>query len=242
MIRTEGVTDAGILEFTLGGKVRGRDYEEVLVPAIEAALERHPRLRMLAVFDESFEGYDLGAAWDDAKLGIRHWNVWERIAVATDTRWLRDTVGAAGFLVSCPIRTFDLDEVDDARRWLRESLGSIHLEFDDDANRLTIRLLGKLEPSAYEGVDEELDGWMAGRTGIRLLLDLREFDGWQGLGALGEHLGVVRNHRRVPERIAVVGDESWQKFGVTVLGNLFPGEVRYFDEDDYAGAEAWLMG
>lgn len=241
MIRTSGVDESGVLEVTFTGRIRGADYEEVLTPAIERALERHPKLRMLALFDEAFTGYDLDAAWDDAKLGIRHWNVWERIAIVTDVPWLRDVVRAAGFLVACPVQGFELAEADEARRWLRESLGSIHLEFDDHADRVTVKLLGKLEPSAYAGVKERLGLWMNRREGVRLMLDLREFDGWQGLGALGEHLGIVRDFREIPERVAVVGEESWQKFAFSVLRNLFDAEVRYFDEHDFEGAEGWLM-
>jgi hypothetical protein len=50
------------------------------------------------------------------------------------------------------------------------------------------------------------------------VLDLREFDGWAGLSALGDHLSLVREHYRVPERIAIVGDKAWQK----MAGNSWP--------------------
>jgi len=240
MIETEGVQPGGVLELRFSGQVSGPDYDMVMIPAIETALEEHSKLRVLCVFDEGFEGYDLEAAWDDARVGLRHWNAYERFAIVTDVTWLRQVVRAAGFAISCPIKVFPLDEAEDARRWLRESLGSIHLEFDDDAHQATIRMLGKLEPQAYEDVAVEIDGWMSQHDHIRLLLDLREFDGWQGLGALTEHLALIRDHRRVMERVALVGDEAWQKMAVRVVSQFLRGEARYFGHDDIDAAEQWL--
>ena len=240
MIETDGVQPGGVIEFRLSGHVTASDYETVLIPAIETAIEKYGKLRTLFLFDGDFEGYELEAAWDDARVGLRHWNVFERVAVVADVGWIKKTISLAGFLVACPIQTFPVAEGEDARRWLRESIGSIHLAFDDEAHRVTIQLLGKLEPSAYDDVAEEIDAWMSKQTHIHLLLDLREFDGWQGLAALGEHLALVRDHRRVIERVAVVGHAGWQKMAVRVVSQFLRGEARHFGDDDLESAKAWL--
>lgn len=239
MIETSGLQPDGVIEFRLTGRIHGGDYDEVLIPALETAIEKSPKLRMLWLFDANFDGYDLDAAWDDAKVGIRHWNVFERVAVVSDVAWVRQVIRAAAFVINCPVQLFHLDEAEDARRWLRESLGSVHLDFDAGTEQLTVTLLGKLEPSAYEGVSDEIDDLLAGRDDVKLLLDLREFDGWQGLGALGEHLSLVRDHRRVPRRVALVGDAAWQKLAVRLVGRFVNAESRFFD-GDIQTAKAWL--
>jgi len=239
MIETEGAQPGGVIEFRLTGRITGRDYDEVLIPALETAIEKHSKLRLLFLFDTDFEHFDLEAAWDDAKIGLRHWNVFERVAVVSDVGCVRQSIRAAGFMVSCPVQLFDVDQAEAARRWLRESLGSIHLDFDDDARMLTVTLLGKLEPSAYDGVSDEIDGFMAPHDDIRLLLDLREFDGWQGLGALGEHLTLVRDHRHIPKRVALVGHAAWQKLAVRVISRFVHADGKFFD-GDIDTARAWL--
>jgi SpoIIAA-like len=138
------------------------------------------------------------------------------------------------------VQVFEEARLDDARRWLRESLGSIHLDFDDAQDALTVRLFGKLEPEAYEGVDADIDAWLAKRDRMRLLLDLREFDGWQGLGALAEHLALVREHRRRAERVAVVGKAAWQRLAARVMSRFVRAEVRYFTPDAFGEASAWV--
>jgi len=239
MIETQGPQPGGVMEIRFTGTITGRDYDEVLIPALEAAIEKSDKLRLLCLFDADFEAFELEAAWDDAKIGLRHWNVFERVAVVADTPWIRQTIRAAGFMVNCPVQLFDVEQADDGRRWLRESLGSIHLEFDDATRLLAVTLLGKLEPSAYAGVSDEIDGFMAPHDDVRLLLDLREFDGWQGLHALGEHLTLVRDHRHIPKRVALVGHAAWQKLAVRVVARFVNAEGRFFDRDVDA-AKAWL--
>jgi hypothetical protein len=66
----------------------------------------HDRIKALLVFGEGFEGYDLAAVWDDARLGLRHWRGFERIAVVSDVGWLRTAVRAIGVAMPCPVRLF----------------------------------------------------------------------------------------------------------------------------------------
>lgn len=242
MIQIHPNQPEGIVEFSASGKVTAADYESELMPAIEAALQQNDGVRVLAHFGPAFEGYDLGGMIDDAKLGLRHWRGFERIALVTDVKWMRHAVAGFGVAIPCPIKTFSNDDIESARLFLRESLGTVHLKFDDAANTVTIRLIGKLEPQAYRGVEAELDGWIDGRNRIRLLMDLREFDGWQGLGAMGEHLAIVRDHRRLPERVAIVGDSMLQKVAARIMTRFLRAEVRYFESTAIEQAGTWVRG
>ena len=103
-----------------------------------------------------------------------------------------------------------------------------------------MRLLGKLDPSAYDGVNEEIDNVMSHAEHVRLVLDLREFDCWSDLSALGDHLSLVREHYRVPERIVIVGDKAWQKMAGKIMAKFVNAQIKYYDSDDYDGAVAWL--
>ena len=196
------------------------------------------RIRLLAQVGPGFKGYSLDAIWDDTKLGLRHWNGFERVAVVTDVGWIKTGVKAMAFMMPCPVQLFAIGELDDAKRWLSESLGSIQVDSEGDV--ITARLLGKLDPSAYDGVNEEIDNVMSRTEHVRLVLDLREFDGWSGLSALGDHLSLVREHYRVPERIAIVGDKAWQKMAEKIMAKFVNAQTKFFDSGDYDGAVAWV--
>lgn len=230
----------GMVEFRARGTVQASDYERVLVPAVERVLSQEGSVRLLGHYGPDFEGYDLGAALDDVRFGLRHWRGFERVAVVTDVRWLAQVVKAVGFTLPCPVKVFANDALDDARRWLRESLGSVQLVFDDAADTLTARLLGQLEPGAYDGVRADLDAWLARRDRMRLVLDLREFRGWGGPTALFRHLGIVRGLRDRPERVAIVGEPGWQRLAAQVASQLVRAEVRWFPKPELDRAERWV--
>jgi hypothetical protein len=241
MIQLISDSHAGILEVRATGHVSGADYDEVLIPAVEAALEDNDRIRLLYHLGSEFEGYGLDAAWDDTKLGLRHWNAFERLAIVTDHDWIRTAVRAVGFAMPCPIRTFPNSEIEAARRWLRESLGAIHLSFEEGDKLVRSKLLGKLEPSAYRDVAEEIDSHMQKAIGFRLLLDLRDFEGWESLSGLREHLTLVSDHHRSIERVAVVGKATWMKAAVRLMSRFVEAEPRFFESEKYADAEKWVV-
>jgi hypothetical protein len=234
----EDLPDATIgLRFS--AEVSGADYDAVLVPAIDAALDQHARIKALLVFDETFEGYTLEAAWDDTRLGLRHWDGFERIAVVSDVPWLRHALRAISVVLPCPVRLFGGDESDQARRWLGEALGTIHL--DSDADTVSMAMIGRLDPDAYQRIDDDLANLISRHDPLRLFLDLRQFEGWQGLGALGQHLCLIRDYRSLPRRVAVVGAHRWQQAAQRLLARFVNAQTRYFDSDHVSEAKAWLV-
>jgi SpoIIAA-like len=111
----------GVVGVEAHGKVTAEDYENVLVPAVEAA-RKEGKVRLLYVFGDDFPDYSAGAAWEDAKLGIGHLRSWERIAVVSDEDWLRRAIGGLGWLMPGEIRVFETDDLDDAREWVASVL------------------------------------------------------------------------------------------------------------------------
>ena len=119
----DGLPD-GVVGLEAVGKVSSADYETVANPAVERALGRHDKLRLLHVLDDRFTGYTAGGMWDDAKLGVAHPRSWERIAVVTDHRRIRRLVKAAGWTVPGQMRLFSNAERAEAEAWVSEGLKS----------------------------------------------------------------------------------------------------------------------
>jgi len=107
-----------VIGFEASGKVTDADYEQVLIPAVQAALERDDDLRFLYVLGRDFDGYSASAMWDDTKVGLKHWGSWERIAVVTDDGTYQGMVKAFGFLMPGKVKVFALDEQAAAAIWV----------------------------------------------------------------------------------------------------------------------------
>lgn len=241
MIEVKTTGHDGLYEVHLTGVVTDTDYQDTLVPALDAAIKEHDRISVLVLFGEDFKDFTLGAMLDDARMGLRHWRGFDRLAVVTDKTWIRRTVTGLGLLMPCPVHVFPLAEADDARRWLSESLGAIH-QIDLGDGVLHIQLRGQLDSSVYAAETEDLNAFIRANDRFRLLIDAREFDGWQGLGAVFEHLRIVRDHYRLIDRAALVGKAGWQRLGERALRGLSGAETKFFMPDAFEEAKVWIKG
>ncbi|MGR9106640.1 MAG: STAS/SEC14 domain-containing protein [Gammaproteobacteria bacterium] len=107
-----------VLGFAAQGTVTAEDYESTIIPAAEDLFSRHGKVRFLFHLGKEFSGFEAGAVWDDAKLGLKHFRGWEKIAVVSDLTWLRTTVKLFGFTIPAKVRVFANRELAEATRWV----------------------------------------------------------------------------------------------------------------------------
>ena len=118
----ERMTDlpTNVLGFSAKGTVTANDYETVLIPAVDAMFSRQEKARLLYHLGEEFAGMEAGAAWDDAKVGLKHFSGWERMAVVTDVEWIRWAIRVFGLAMPGHIRVFHNRDLAEAKRWVSE--------------------------------------------------------------------------------------------------------------------------
>lgn len=229
----------GLMELQVAAPVTDADYKDVLIPALDEAIATSERVRMLVVLEAGGKDFTFGALMDDARTGLKHWRGFDRIAVVTGSAGMRGTIRAFSVVMPCPVMVFGPEKVDAARRWLRESLGAIH-QTDLGGGVLHVQLMGQLDSAVYAEETEDLNAFIRANDRFRLLLDLRDFDGWQGLGAVGEHLRLVKDHAGLIDRAAIVGDGGWQRMAAEVGTRVIGAEARYFPGEDFEAAKGWL--
>lgn len=238
MINVTQIEESGFLEVCVAGEVTDTDYKTVLEPAIERAIESGTTLRMLVIFEEDVS-YSLKAMLDDAELGVVHWSGFDRIAVVASQDWILKSLRWFGWIMPCPVQTFVSGQADNARRWLRESLGTIH-QTDLGKGVLHVALMGKLDPKAYTEEELDMKAFLNRTQTPRLLLDVRGFAGWQSLSAIPKHLSLIHNYYDAWDKVAILGDRSWQKMAEHLLGQMRSGETHFFSAENEKAAKAWL--
>jgi hypothetical protein len=107
-----------VLGFRLSGKLHDEDYK-TFVPLIDAALARHPKIRLLAQLHD-FHGWDAHALWDDIKFATTHCTKMDRIALVGDKTWEKWMAVVCKPFTMAKVRYFDAGQVDAAKAWLAE--------------------------------------------------------------------------------------------------------------------------
>lgn len=110
--------DSKTVEFTVQGHVTREDYDDV-IDRLQTFIDTHGRIKMIEVI-ESFTGFDPSVLLPGIRFDIRNIRHISHVAVVSDIGWMSPLVKAAGALISTRVRMFHLDELDQARAWIRE--------------------------------------------------------------------------------------------------------------------------
>ena len=100
-----------------------------------------------------------------------------------------------------------------------------------------MRVQGKLTEQDYEATMPQLEEAIRRAGKLRLLITLSDFHGWTP-SALMDDLKFDMRHRKDFDRMAIVGEKTWQKLGTKISAPFFGGEVRWFDQEE--PARDWL--
>jgi hypothetical protein len=103
---------------------------------------------------------------------------------------------------------------------------------------LGFKLSGRLHDEDYKAFVPAIDA-AAGTGKVRLLAQFHDFHGWD-LPALWDDIKFATTHCTTFDRIALVGEKSWEKWMAKVCKPFTMAKVQYFDAADLDKAWAWL--
>ena len=106
------------LSLKASGKLTHEDYQ-VITPMIDSALAEVTEPKVHAFIDASeLAGWEPRAAWDDFRLGLKHGNEFEKVAIYGNRRWQKVAASLVSWFVSGEARFFD--SADEALDWLQQ--------------------------------------------------------------------------------------------------------------------------
>jgi SpoIIAA-like len=120
MLELIGGLPKNVVGISVTGRLTLQDCCAVLMPAMQKSLKYHDKIRLFYELGSRFPG----AAWDDLDLGLEHFSRCERVAIVTDTGWVRHAVKAVRFLIPSEIRVFSTLEAEEGRAWIIAPAGS----------------------------------------------------------------------------------------------------------------------
>ena len=117
MLTASQIQDTNIVEAKLDGEIQTKEIE-ALRSEIDSVLAEHGKLRLLFVY-EGIGGADPMAIWKDLKLEVRLVSDIEKMAVVSEKGWFGSLAGLLNSITSMEIETFEVDQREDAVRWLK---------------------------------------------------------------------------------------------------------------------------
>jgi hypothetical protein len=116
-----GITHIGedfFLKISVKGTLTHEDYEK-MVPMVENALigVKDPKIKVL-VDARAFDGWDMHAAWDDLKFGLKHSKEFTKLAFVGNKMWEEYSIKISNWFMSGEMRYFQ--DLEEAVVWLNK--------------------------------------------------------------------------------------------------------------------------
>jgi hypothetical protein len=104
---------------------------------------------------------------------------------------------------------------------------------------LGFKLSGKLHDDDYKKFVPMVDDAIAKAGKARVLAQFHDFHGWD-LHALWDDIKFSTTHCTKIERIALVGDKSWEKWMAAVCRPFTMAKIKYFNASEIDAARNWV--
>jgi len=116
------------------------------------------------------------------------------------------------------------------------------IEFYEDENVFYIKVFGKIEAGDFEdNIKVPADHIIAESGRIRgILIDTQDFEGWEDFPALMEHIGFIKELDDNVGKVAIVGDQTWQKLIPPIASLFLQPVVKLFNPEQKEEAEEWV--
>ncbi len=115
---------------------------------------------------------------------------------------------------------------------------SVKLMEGFDGKVLTVQASEKLTREDYQQFVPEFGRLIKEHGKIRVLFDMHDFHGWKA-GALWEDIKLVKHFRDI-ERVAMIGEKTWEKWMATFCRPFTTATIRYFDHSQAEEARQWI--
>ena len=117
----EGFPDH-VAAYRASGQVKKEEYEQVVMKRVNEVAARYGKINFLVCLETGMENYSLASFIDYLKISFKHFKKWNRMAIVSDQRWLRTVYEALSPLVHGEIRSYELEELETARKWVSAPL------------------------------------------------------------------------------------------------------------------------
>ncbi|HKJ80240.1 MAG TPA: STAS/SEC14 domain-containing protein [Prolixibacteraceae bacterium] len=106
-------------------------------------------------------------------------------------------------------------------------------------NLIAVEIDGQIKKEDYDKVNPLIEKAVKEHGKVKLYLYIAKIEGIDAKAFL-EDVKTYFRHFNDMEKIAVVGDNDWQKFWSNLAGPFVSGKLNYFNKSETAEAQIWI--
>jgi hypothetical protein len=110
---------------------------------------------------------------------------------------------------------------------------------ESSGNVLGYKFTGTITVDDFKKMEPEVDALVLKEGNVRILFNLTGFK-WEKIDALVADLKFGHKFHEKIQKLAVIGDKTWEKWITQLALRFYAKEAKYFPSSDTAKAWSWL--
>ncbi len=106
-----------IVAFRATGHVDKEDYDNVLIPAVDALVKKQDKINFLLLLETPVKNFSLGAFLKDLGLGLKHFTKWHKMAIVTESQNVINFTDFFSYIAPGKAKGFIRDDLETAKAW-----------------------------------------------------------------------------------------------------------------------------
>lgn len=116
----------------------------------------------------------------------------------------------------------------------------ITIETHTENSIIAVKASDTLSKKDFDKLAPTLKEFTGSNRDSHLLMTLERFKGWDDVSSFWKDLKLDAEFIGEFDRIAIVGEKKWQKWGTNLLDSLTKNELKFFEIKNADGAWLWL--
>ncbi|MDP4285629.1 MAG: STAS/SEC14 domain-containing protein [Bacteroidota bacterium] len=109
-----------VAAFNATGKITEDDYINIINPLVDKIDKDFGRINYLLVLNTSLSNYSIGAWIKDILLGFKYLSKWNKLAIVSKSKNIKDFTDFFGNLIPPKTKGFMMEEIEAAKTWVSE--------------------------------------------------------------------------------------------------------------------------
>lgn len=107
-----------VVAFRAIGDVGKEDYEQVVIPAIDALVKKQDRINFMLVLDTSLSNFTIMALMKDLGVGIKHFTKWHKMAIVSESGAINTFTNLFSYIAPGEAKGFRHTQMEEALEWV----------------------------------------------------------------------------------------------------------------------------
>ena len=109
---------ANVVAFKATGHVHKEDYDNVIIPAVDALVKKQDKINFLLLLETPVKNFSMGAFLKDMEIGLKHFTKWHKIAIVTESQNVINFTDFFSYIAPGKARGFIRDDLETAKAWV----------------------------------------------------------------------------------------------------------------------------